>query len=154
MKLNILLLTIFTLLLYISPTLRVYFNTVLGKVAFFLITIYFFNQSPILGIIVVVLILLFKQYYSKDNNIPLEVVYKTKPQTPVTELSDMIPHESGLEILSREAQLRSIDSNRHSIVKGSPSICHDDLLCLYSNEPRSYNDNDTKKKISKYTNII
>ncbi len=58
----------------------------------------------------------------------------------------MIPHESGLEILSRETQLRSIDSNRHSIVKGSPSICdNDDVLCLYDNEPLSFNDNDSKK---------
>tara|TARA_B100001063_G_C16450689_1_gene398144 strand:- start:19 stop:468 length:450 start_codon:yes stop_codon:yes gene_type:complete len=146
MKLNILLLTIFTILLYISPSLRNLFNTDLGKVVFFLITIYFFNQSPILGIIVVVLILVFKQYYTKDNNIPLEVIYKTKPQTPVTPLSDMIPHESGLELLSKELQLRSIDSNRHSIVKGSPSVCENgDLLCLYDNEPRSFNDNDTKK---------
>ena len=146
MKVHILLLTIFTILLYISPSLRVFFNTDLGKVFFFLITIYFFYQSPVLGIITVFLILVFKQYYTKDNNIPLEVIYKTKPQTPVTELSDMIPHESGLEILSRETQLRAIDSNRHSIVKGSPSVCDsDDVLCLYDNEPLSFNDNDSKK---------
>ena len=146
MKVHILLLTIFTILLYISPRLRVFFNTDLGKVFFFLITIYFFYQSPVLGIITVFLILVFKQYYTKDNNIPLEVIYKTKPQTPVTELSDMIPHESGLEILSRETQLRAIDSNRHSIVKGSHSVCDsDDVLCLYDNEPLSFNDNDSKK---------
>ncbi len=146
MKVNILLLTTFTILLYISPSLRVFFNTDLGKVFFFLITIYFFYQSPVLGIITVFLILVFKQYNTKGSNIPLEVIYKTKTETPATELSDMIPHESGLEILSRETQLRSIDSNRHSIVKGSPSICdNDDVLCLYDNEPLSFNDNDSKK---------
>jgi hypothetical protein len=146
MKVNILLLTIFTVLLYISPSLRVFFNTDLGKVFFFLITIYFFYHSPVLGIITVFLILVFKQYNTKGSNIPLEVIYKTKTETPATELSDMIPHESGLEILSRETQLRSIDSNRHSIVKGSPSICdNDDVLCLYDNEPLSFNDNDSKK---------
>ena len=89
MKVNILLLTIFTVLLYISPSLRVFFNTDLGKVFFFLITIYFFYQSPVLGIITVFLILVFKQYYTKDNNIPLEVIYKTKPQAAVTELKNV-----------------------------------------------------------------
>ena len=146
MKFNILLLTVFTILIYINPSVRIFFNTDLGKLVFLLITIYFFNQSPILGIIVVVLILVCKQYYTKDNNIPLEVIYKTKPQTPVTPLSDTVLHETGLELLSKELQLRSIDSNRHGIVKGSPSVCDNgDLLCLYDNVPRSFNDNDSKK---------
>ena len=76
MKLNILLLAVFTILLYITPSLRIFFNTDLGKVAFFLITIYFFNQSPILGIIVVLLILVFKQYYTKIIYLTSNIQYE------------------------------------------------------------------------------
>ena len=146
MKVNILLLAVFTILLYISPSLRIFFNNYLGKLLLFLITIYFFYQSPVLGIIVVCVILIFKQYYTKDNNIPLEVVYKTKPQTPMTPLDDVTPHEYGLELLTKELNLRPTDSNRHSILQGSPPVCaKNDLLCLYDNDPHSFNENETTK---------
>ena len=120
------------------PSVRVFLNEPLGKIVFFIICLYFFYQSPVLGIIVVLLTLLFKQYSYKDNNIPLAISYKTNIQTPVTTISDLVPHESGLELLQKDEYLRPKESNRHSIVKGSPQVCNDNTLCLYDNEPQAY----------------
>jgi hypothetical protein len=138
MKLNILLLAVFAILLYTSSSVRVFLNEPLGKVVFFIICLYFFYQSPVLGVIAVLLTLLFKQYSYKDNNIPLAISYKTNIQTPVTPISELVPHESGLELLHKEEDLRAKESNRHSIVKGSPQVCNDDTLCLYDNEPQAH----------------
>ena len=138
MKLNILLLAVFVILLYTMSSVRVFLNEPLGKVIFFIICLYFYYQSPVLGIIAVLLTLLFKQYSYKDNNIPLEVSYKTNIQTPVTPISDLVPHESGLELLHKDENMRPKESNRHTIVKGSPQVCNDDMLCLYDNEPQSH----------------
>ena len=138
MKFNILLLAVFAILLYTLSSVRVFLNEPLGKVVFFIICLYFFYQSPVLGVVAVLLTLLFKQYSYKDNNIPLAISYKTNIQTPVTPISELVPHESGLELLHKEEDLRAKESNRYSIVKGSPQVCNDDTLCLYENEPQSF----------------
>ena len=149
MKYNILLLCIFTILLYITPSMKVFFNEPLGKIIVLFITLYYFTQSPLLGILFIVLFLTIKDRYVVTT--PLNVFYKTSRQTPASPISDSVIKESGLELLSKETYLRSKDSNTYSMVVGSPTVCLDnDILCLYENHPKAYESNLSTKLISKY----
>ena len=146
MNFYIALLAVITIVLYINTNSRRLLNEPLGKLLAFLLVLCFFYQSPILGIFFIIIIIIFKEYNNYNtndsNNTPLEIVYKTKNQEPVTTLSDTIIHESGLELLSKELNLRSKESNRDSIVHNTSTSCNgddDDILCLFSNEPLAHN---------------
>ena len=146
MNFYIALLAVITIVLYINTNSRRLLNEPLGKLLAFLLVLCFFYQSPILGIFFIIIIIIFKEYHnynsSDSNNRPLEIVYKTKDQQPVSAISDTIIHESGLELLSKELNLRSKDSNRDSIVNNTSTSCDgddDDILCLFSNEPLAHN---------------
>lgn len=149
MKYNILLLCIFTILLYINPSMIAFFNQPLGKIIVIVITLYYFIQSPLLGILFIVLFITIKDRTGVTT--PLNVSYKTIPQTPASLMHDTVIKESGLELLSKEHYLRSKDSNSYSMVMGSPTVCLDnDILCLYENDPKAYEINTSTKLISKY----
>lgn len=149
MKYNILLLCIFTILLYINPSMKSFFNEPLGKVIVLFITLYYFIQSPILGILFIILFITIKDRTNVTR--PLNVSYKTIPQTPASVFHEPIVKESGLELLSKEHYLRSKDSNTYSMVMGSPTVCLDnDIMCLYENDPKAYDLNTSTKLISKY----
>ena len=83
---------------------------------------------------------------------PLNVSYKTTPQTPASPTHEEgVLKESGLELLSKEHYLRSKDSNTYSMVVGSPTVCSDnDILCLYENDPKAYDRSVVSKILSKY----
>lgn len=150
MKYNILLLCIFTILLYMNPTIKVFFNKPLGKCMVLLITIYLFYHSPLLGIIFIIIFITIKD--SNPHTAPLSVTYATTPQTPATPLQENpVPMNSGLELLSKDEYLRSKNSNTYSMVVGSPKNCSDDgILCLYENEPKAYDTGVSSKIISNY----
>ena len=156
MNFYIALLGIITIVLYVDTYSRQLLNKPLGKILFSLIVLYLFYQSPILGIFLIIVIILFKDNYisNNNNNIPLEIIYKTKPQTPVSEISDFIVHESGLELLSKELNLRPKESNRDSLVTNTLHNCNDDddVLCLFNNEPNPVKSNSNGKNII-YSNI-
>tara|TARA_B100001758_G_C18416610_1_gene620459 strand:+ start:4913 stop:5308 length:396 start_codon:yes stop_codon:yes gene_type:complete len=130
-----------------SPNLKLFFNTYLGKTLFILLTVYFFYQSPIIGIVFIILFMFIKD--RSMISIPLDITYKTKSQTPITPISENVTHETGLELLSKEVFLQAKDSNRYSMIQGSPKICQDnDILCLYENDPKAFGtDYSTKKFI-------
>ena len=149
MKYNILLLCIFTILLYMNPSMKVFFNEPVGKIIVILITLYYFSQSPLLGILFIVLFITIKDRYGVTS--PLNVSYNTIPQTPASPINASVIKESGLELLSKEHYLRSKDSNTYSMVVGSPPVCLDnDILCLYENHPKAYDSDVSTKLISKY----
>ena len=146
MNYNICLLCILTILLYVNPSMKAFLNEPLGKCMFFLLALYFFSQSPILGLLFIILFISIKDRSMITS--PLQVTYKTKKQTPVTPISETVTHESGLELLSKELFLRSKDSNTYSMVQGSPKVCNDDnILCLYENNPKAFGEDYSTKKI-------
>lgn len=150
MKYNILLLCIFTILLYINPSIQVFLNEPLGKVFLLFITLYYFSQSPLLGLVFIILFITMKD--RSHVTTPLNVSYKTTPQTPASPAHEpSVIKESGLELLSKEHYLRSKDSNTYSMVVGSPTVCLDnDILCLYENDPKAYDTSVASKILSKY----
>lgn len=155
MNFYIALLAVITIVLYINTNSRQLLNEPLGKIVFFLMGLYMFYQSPILGIFFIIVIIVFKENikYDDNNKNPLEILYKTKPQTPVEDLSENVIHESGLELLSKEETLRCKDSNRNSMVHNNSTSCDDDdVMCLFNNEPSAHISSKISKNII-YTNI-
>ena len=151
------LLVVITLVLYMDYNSRQLLNKPLGKLIAFLFVLCLFYQSPILAIYFIILIIIFKEYHTyntnDDNNTPLDIVYKTKSQTPVKKIPDTVIHESGLEILTKELSLRPKESNRNSIIDTNSIMCDkDDILCLFENEPIAENSSCANKNFI-YSNI-
>jgi len=85
--------------------------------------------------------------FTRSSSKPLNITYKTVKQTPASIMEEKPLLSTGLEQINKEMNLRSKDSNRYSIVQGISSSCSDgDMLCLYENIPKAFDEDYANKK--------
>jgi len=130
-------------LLFLFPKdIGMLLNKPLGILVSIIFLCYFTYQHPVLGIAFVLFVL-----FTRNITTPLDISYHTVPQTPATTMREKPLYYTGLEQLTREMNLRSKDSNRYSIVQGISSSCKEgDLLCLYENIPKAFDEKYANKK--------
>ena len=143
MKVPLCLLFVFLIFLFLYPKeIGLFLNEPLGIIITVILLIYFTLHHPIMGIVFILFIL-----FTRNTSGPLNITYKSVKQTPVSPMVEKPLYSTGLEQLNKEMNLRSKDSNRYSLVQGSSSSCTEgDMLCLYENIPKAFDEDYANKK--------